>query len=550
MFQKFKDMSLKKKLYIVFGALIGFAVIGISIGQIFFNRVQVGGDAYAQIEKSMIVADDIARQRYNLTLVRSKLLSMMIEKDREKLEDIKDDIEDMTERIDELFDKIAKSLSAANLSAESPSIAKAREAWNAFKDTRDKELIPLIFAGNIEKAKEIAGGIQAERYNTILEETGHTVEKARANVPKMVGALKKEGKIVGWSFVAGGVVFVALLVLIAKFLSSSVISPVALVSQKSRAMADGDFSAADIEINRKDEIGMMLKDFTTMSRRITAIIGDIKADMQNLLSSSGALSTTAEDLSRSANEQSLQAQQVATAATEMSQTIMDVAKNAAQAADASRNSSEEATKGKSVVEKTTHGMYNIVENVKDTTKIIEELDASSVQIGEIAAIISDIADQTNLLALNAAIEAARAGEQGRGFAVVADEVRKLAERTGKATQDITQRISVIQAEAKRSVDAMKSGSAEVDKGLDLSKAASQSLDSIVSASSNAMDMVQRIAAASEEQSAAAEEITHNITNISSAVSRTTEAIGQVKDAASGLAGISSKIQKSIEWFKF
>jgi methyl-accepting chemotaxis protein len=195
-------------------------------------------------------------------------------------------------------------------------------------------------------------------------------------------------------------------------------------------------------------------------------------------------------------------------------------------------------------------MYNIVENVKDTTKIIEELDASSVQIGEIAAIISDIADQTNLLALNAAIEAARAGEQGRGFAVVADEVRKLAERTGKATQDITQRISVIQAEAKRSVDAMKNGSAEVDKGLDLSKAASQSLDSIVSASSNAMDMVQRIAAASEEQSAASEEITQNITNISSAIGHTTEAIDQVKDAASGLAKISSKIQKSIEWFKF
>ncbi len=550
MIQQFKDMSLKKKLYIVFGALIAFAVIGISIGQVFFNRVQVGGDAYAQIEKNMIVADDIARQRYNLTLVRSKLLSMMIEKDREKLEDIKDDIEDMTKRIDELFDKIAKSLGAANLSTESSSIAKARETWNAFKDTRDKELIPLILAGNIEKAKEIAGGIQAERYNIILEETGHTVEKARANVPKMVGDLKKEGKIVGLSFITGGVVFVILLVLIAKFLSSSVISPVVLVSQKSRAMADGDFSAADIEINRKDEIGMMLKDFTTMSRRITSIISDIKADMQNLLSSSGALSTTAEDLSRSANEQSLQAQQVATAATEMSQTIMDVAKNAAQAADASRNSSEEATKGKLVVEKTTQGMYNIVENVKDTTKIIEELDASSVQIGEIAAIISDIADQTNLLALNAAIEAARAGEQGRGFAVVADEVRKLAERTGKATQDITQRISVIQAEAKRSVDAMKNGSAEVDKGLDLSKAASQSLDSIVSASSNAMDMVQRIAAASEEQSAASEEITQNITNISSAIGHTTEAIDQVKDAASGLAKISSKIQKSIEWFKF
>lgn len=550
MFQGFKDVSLKKKVYIVFGALIGFAVIGISTGLIFFNRVQVGGDAYAQIEKSMIVADDIARMRYNLTLVRSKLLSMMIEKDREELEGLKEDIEDLSGRIDELFDKIAGSLSAANLSAESPSIAKAREAWNAFKDTRDKELIPLILAGNIEKAKEMTGGIQAERYSTILEETGRTVDKARDNVPKMVGDLKKEGKIVGWSLVAGGVVFVALLVLIARFLSSSIISPIVMVSQKSREMADGDLSTADIKISSRDEIGLMLKDFTTMSQKITTIISDIKTDMQNLLSSADELSATAEDLNKSANEQSMQTQQVAAAAEEMSQTIMDVAKNAAQAAEASKNSSAEAINGKEVVEKTTQGMYRIVDNVKETTRIIEELDASSAQISEIAAIISDIADQTNLLALNAAIEAARAGEQGRGFAVVADEVRKLAERTGKATQDITQRISMIQAEAKRSVEAMKGGSEETGKGLELSKTASQSLDSIVSASSNAMDMVQRIAAATEEQSAASEEITQNMTRISSSIGHTSEAIGQVKDAASGLAKISSKIQKSIGWFKF
>ncbi len=231
-----------------------------------------------------------------------------------------------------------------------------------------------------------------------------------------------------------------------------------MVSQKSREMADGDLSTADIKISSRDEIGLMLKDFTTMSQKITTIISDIKTDMQNLLSSADELSVTAEDLNKSANEQSMQTQQVAAAAEEMSQTIMDVAKNAAQAAEASKNSSAEAINGKEVVEKTTQGMYRIVDNVKETTRIIEELDTSSAQISEIAAIISDIADQTNLLALNAAIEAARAGEQGRGFAVVADEVRKLAERTGKATQDITQRISMIQAEAKRSVEAMKGGS--------------------------------------------------------------------------------------------
>ncbi len=550
MFQGFKDVSLKKKVYIIFGVLIASAVIGILMGQIFFQRVQVGGKFYAQIERNMVIADDIAKLRVNLTLVRAHLLTMMLEKDKEKLEDHKDTISDLTERIGEIFAKVEKAVKEGNLTEAASLVAKAKESWNAFRDTRDKELIPLIMEGKIERARELATGIQSERYSDFLSATSAAVDKVRGDIPKKVEQIKKESRILGASFIAGGGIFIGFLAVIARFLSSSIISPIVMVSQKSREMADGDLSTADIKISSRDEIGLMLKDFTTMSQKITTIISDIKTDMQNLLSSADELSATAEDLNKSANEQSMQTQQVAAAAEEMSQTIMDVAKNAAQAAEASKNSSAEAINGKEVVEKTTQGMYRIVDNVKETTRIIEELDASSAQISEIAAIISDIADQTNLLALNAAIEAARAGEQGRGFAVVADEVRKLAERTGKATQDITQRISMIQAEAKRSVEAMKGGSEETGKGLELSKTASQSLDSIVSASSNAMDMVQRIAAATEEQSAASEEITQNMTRISSSIGHTSEAIGQVKDAASGLAKISSKIQKSIGWFKF
>ncbi|MBI5213229.1 MAG: methyl-accepting chemotaxis protein [Nitrospirae bacterium] len=549
MFKRLNDMSLKKKLYIISGVMVGATIIGLTIGQISFERVQVGGKAYAQIEKSMIVADDIARLRYNLTLVRANILTMMIEKDRENLEGHKDEVDDLTERVDELLDTIAKSLSAADLSAESSSIAKAQETWNAFKNTRDKELIPFILAGNMEKAKEIVGGVQAERYNAILEETGHTVEKARANVPKMVGALKKEGKIVGWGFIAGGAGFVLFLVFFTKFLFSTVITPISMVSQKSRAMAQGDFSTEDMGIRGRDEIGMMVEDFTRMSKKMAETIGGIKTGMDNLMSSSEELSATAEDLNKGAKDQALQVQQVGTAATEMSQTIMDVAKNAAQAADAAKNSSNAAGKGKAVVETAAQGMLKIADSVKETAKMIEELDISSAQIGEIVAVINDIADQTNLLALNAAIEAARAGEQGRGFAVVADEVRKLAERTMKATEDITRRISMIQADAKKSVESMRQGSDEVDKGVDLAEAASGSLGFIVKASSDAMDMVQRIAAATEEQSAAADEITRNISNISEVVTHTADATEQIKQASHGLARLATEIQSHVEWFK-
>ncbi|MBI3592716.1 MAG: MCP four helix bundle domain-containing protein, partial [Nitrospirae bacterium] len=168
MFRWFKDMSLKKKLYIVFGILIAVTVIGIVIGQIVFSRVQIGGRFYAQIEQNMIVADDVAKLRVNMTLVRSRLLTMMIEKDKDELKDHKDTISDLTERIDEIFGKVEKALKESDLTEASSLIAKAKASWSAFKETRDKELIPLIMQGSIDKAKELATGIQAERYNDFL----------------------------------------------------------------------------------------------------------------------------------------------------------------------------------------------------------------------------------------------------------------------------------------------------------------------------------------------------------------------------------------------
>jgi len=312
--------------------------------------------------------------------------------------------------------------------------------------------------------------------------------------------------------------------------------------------ANGDLSH-DVPIMSADEIGIMAQNFNKMTSGLRKVVGEINTATVSVASSSEELSATADDMHRGANDLTSQIEQVVTAMTEVSQTIMDMAKNATSAADASKNASETAMKGKGIVDTTAGDMVRIAQTVQEAAGTIEELGRSSAQIGEIVAVINGISDQTNLLALNAAIEAARAGEQGRGFAVVADEVRKLAERSGQATKDIAQRIEAIQRAASESVDAMKRGSDEVDKGVGKAKAASTALDSIVSASTNAMDMVQRIAAATEEQSAASEQVTQNMEHISDITKRSAASTEQIKVSASELAKLASGLKTMTSWFK-
>jgi len=202
-----------------------------------------------------------------------------------------------------------------------------------------------------------------------------------------------------------------------------------------------------------------------------------------------------------------------------------------------------------VVNETIHGMQTIAQVVRESADSIGKLAKSADQIGNIIGVINDVADQTNLLALNAAIEAARAGEHGRGFAVVADEVRKLAERTGKATGEITDMIKGIQNETNEAVQSMESGIQEVDKGRELADQAGNSLNEIVTMTQRVMDMIQQIATASEEQSTAAEQISKNIENISSVTKETATGAEQSAAAAEELNRQAEGLQQMVARFK-
>ena len=244
-----------------------------------------------------------------------------------------------------------------------------------------------------------------------------------------------------------------------------------------------------------------------------------------------------------------QSDMVATASEEMAATSSDIANNCHQAADSSNSASSTAQSGAAIVRETVEGMSRIADKVRSSAGAVEQLGARSEQIGQIVGTIEDIADQTNLLALNAAIEAARAGEQGRGFAVVADEVRALAERTTKATREIGEMIKSIQSETRQAVKAMEEGVDEVERGTTGASRSGQALEMILDQINDVTTQVSQIATAAEEQTATTREITNNIHNISETVQDSARSSQEMSLSSSRLSQLSADLQDMVSRFR-
>jgi len=449
-------------------------------------------------------------------------------------------------------------------------LADTRKEMLSFLDTAirsvqesEKNLAGTPFHPMATKAREANVQIRdvVTEFMANMEKVAATSKEIEQQIGQMRGEinqLSEKNMVAGFDFFRSRIstllviLFVAsaALVVLTLTLSRSILRPIRGMTSMLHDIADGEGDLTKrIHVNSNDEISEACHLFNSFIEKLHGIISLISGTSDQVAAASDLLHSTAERIASGAEEVAAQAETVATAGEEMSATSGTIAQNCLLAAEGAQRASQTAGGGTEVVERSVAVMGQIAERVQESAKTVENLGARSDQIGAIIGTIEDIADQTNLLALNAAIEAARAGEQGRGFAVVADEVRALAERTTRATREIGEMIKAIQSETRGAVAAMGQGVRQVETGTMEASRSGEALRDILEQVVSVASQINQIATAAEEQTATTSEISGKMHHINEVVKRTSYGAQESAVAAAQLHNNAEELQRLVRQFR-
>jgi methyl-accepting chemotaxis protein len=449
-------------------------------------------------------------------------------------------------------DKVLKSIAEVK--------EQARADKEGFSKPENKQLMDEIVADAdvYEKAFRqmadtyLAGNAQKEQLDELDKQMVAAARKAQEACEKArKGQMDEMDKLVAsteLTFIAFALIAPMIGMLIAFMISRGISSSIRRVVRGTQGVASGDLSIEPLETGA-NEMGQLGESFNSMIDHISTVVKNVTSTAAKVSISTYRIHHVADQISKTAAQVAVEAVSVSDASRAMAATSEDIAKNCQVAADGATRASESATSGAQVVENAIKVMREIADTVQDSSRTVASLGERSTQIGTIISSIKEIAEQTNLLALNAAIEAARAGEQGRGFAVVADEVRKLAERTSSATHEISEMISTIQSETGSAVSAMEKGMAQVQAGTSEAAHSSKALGEILEQVNAVATQVSQIAAAAEEQTVSTASISQNIENIMDKIKLTSRESETSAVAANEMNAVAEELMAGIGNFK-
>ena len=395
--------------------------------------------------------------------------------------------------------------------------------------------------GNAQAASEQALQHMAEQ-GTLLLQTSQAMTTSQTAV-RDAGATQAKTLLA----VATGLAL-ALGLLAAWAITRQIIIPLRQTLRAAERVANGDLTQ-NLQVNRRDELGQLQASMQRMTQGLRELIGGIGDGVTQIASAAEELSAVTEQTSAGVNNQKVETDQVATAMNQMTATVHEVARNAEQASEAALMADQQAREGDRVVGEAVAQIERLAGEVVNSSEAMNQLKAESDKIGSVLDVIKSVAQQTNLLALNAAIEAARAGEAGRGFAVVADEVRSLAQRTQQSTEEIEELIAGLQSGTQRVASVMDSSRQLTDSSVELTRRAGSSLETITRTVSSIQAMNQQIATAAEEQTAVAEEINRSVMNVRDISDQTSAASEETASSSVELARLGTHLQGLVGRFK-
>ncbi len=530
-----KKLSLKAKLWINCGALLLILLL-------------VGGMALKTAINTQTLAATVKFNAHKQNLTAE--IQLAIEKEKVGGRDalLHDDNKYLTAARAEFQQKMDELQPLLTSPTSHQLFAAIREQNAKYNRLVDQE-IQKHQAGDQPGALEIFNGEEAKQVRADLKKSTDDLIAWYGNLADeasnaQIAGNKSAVSVIPIETCVGFVIGIGIAILVIRSLVASITAIVSVMESISRH----NLCIPDIEVTTEDELGQAGRALNAMKANLSRMVRSITQSAEQLAGATEEIAQGARQNSASAHSEAEQAFQVASAMQEMSATVREVADHAQHASVASEQSASSARKGGEMADETLSTMNSIASSTSNAAGRILELGKSSEQIGNIVAVITDIAGQTNLLALNAAIEAARAGEQGRGFAVVAGEVRRLAERTASATQEIAGMIQTIQTETKVAVAAIEEGQREVEVGVRKTGETGQALKEIIGMSDQLGNMVAQIATAASQQNGAAEQITSSISQISGLTQTSSTNADQTAAACGHLSELASELHRLVNEF--